>query len=260
MPDRLAGGIAALWLLGMVRPRVHPGVWLRADHNWNTCVWLMKLFMLAFWTIAAVQLPAPVQNGELGPPNAFSKNGCGAGVPPPADRKVGGGVGLREALAAQRHHGRNGIEIALHPFVGNDAADVTDFKQHFRPDFALDAEGEVVRGRRPEAGIEHRSRARRRLSIGADKCRLGQRLRRSRYRRRQTIGSNAERGRRSHTAAPQTLAARGSANAGNRLAETYPEERNQHQTNAIQTAIDLAVSAANDGLAVTEELCPECRR
>src|SRR5579859_2592676 len=77
-------GIPAPWLLGMVRPSVQPEAWLRADHNWNTCVWVMKLFMFAFFTTAAVQLEEPWQNAEFAPPSAASKNGCTGTVLLPA--------------------------------------------------------------------------------------------------------------------------------------------------------------------------------
>ena len=42
----------------------------------------MKLFIVPFFATAAVQLAKPLQNEEPAPPRAFSKNGCGAGVPP----------------------------------------------------------------------------------------------------------------------------------------------------------------------------------
>ena len=76
MPDAWPEGIAALWLLGMVRPSVQEEAWLRADHNWNTCVCWMKLFMVGLATTAAVQLEKPLQKDELAPPSAASKNGC----------------------------------------------------------------------------------------------------------------------------------------------------------------------------------------
>src|SRR5260370_18769432 len=76
MPDAWPEGSPTPWLLGMVRPKVQEEVWLRADHNWNTFVWVMWLFMIGFWTTAAVQLPKPLQKAELAPPSAASKNGC----------------------------------------------------------------------------------------------------------------------------------------------------------------------------------------
>ena len=82
MPTACPEGNAALTLLGMVRPRVQPLAALRADHNWNTWVWAIKLFMLAVATTAAVQLEKPLQNPELVPPSADSKKGWGAGLPP----------------------------------------------------------------------------------------------------------------------------------------------------------------------------------
>ena len=75
MPDAWPAGIPGPRLLGMVRPKVHDPLRSKADHNWNACVCVMKLFMFALLTIAAVQLPAPAQNDEFGPPNAASKNG-----------------------------------------------------------------------------------------------------------------------------------------------------------------------------------------
>src|ERR1035437_1521813 len=134
------------------------------------------------------------------------------------------------------------------------ASDVADFKQHPRLDFALDAQVEVVGRRRTEARIEYRCRARRDVPVDAGEEGLREGGGRSRDRRIQTIGSNAERSGRGHAAGAEALDGHGSGDTGNRLAETDAQQRDQHQADAVQTAIDLAVTAADDGLAVAQQL------
>src|ERR1022692_1227701 len=71
MPDAWAGALD-----GIVRPCVQEEAELKADHNENTCVCWMALFMVGLATTAAVQLEKPLQKDEVGPPRADSRNGC----------------------------------------------------------------------------------------------------------------------------------------------------------------------------------------
>jgi len=184
--------------------------------------------------------------------SAASINGDGA-----THRRFNSSVRLFKALATESHHVGDHVDIDGLVFVGDSATDVSDFHQYLRRNLPLNGEVERIHDVWPEMRIKSFTGGRRDV-VDARENRLRKRRCGGSQRGNVAVHIDTERSRFRRSSRATGAGCKSQA-ALNRLNQASAQQRHKDEVHAVQTTVNPAISAAKNGLTMTDDLAEDSR-